>query len=274
LDLPEARQYPMKACMRIPCPALLGWLSLLPLAMVTVHATEPASVYEQPSLKSGTVYEAGSGTNRVLFHFRRSVERSNSLVLVTREFTSLDGKPVARERMVYKGNRLLTFELEELQIDGKASVNVRRSSPDREAGDIAFSYVTGVGTKARKKEGAESLRPDTLVNDMIAPFIATHWQDLMAGKTVKFRYIAAARAETVGFEFEKVAESTRDGQPVVSIKMSPSSYLIAALVDPLYFAVEQRSPHRVLEYSGRTVPKLQSGGKWRDLDALTLFHWD
>lgn len=260
--------------MRIPRPALLGWFCLLPLAWVTVNATEPASVYEQPTLKSGTIYEAGSGTNRALFHFRRTVEHSNSLVLVTREFTSPEGTPVAREKMVYSGNRLLSLELEEFQIEAQAVVNVRRNSPDREAGELAFSYATGTGTKTRKKEATESLRPDTLANDMIAPFLAAHWQDLMAGKIVKFRYIAAARAETVGFEFEKVAESTRNGQPVARIKMSPSSYLIAALVDPLYFIVEKRSPHRVLEYTGRTVPKLQSAGKWRDLDALTVFHWE
>jgi hypothetical protein len=33
-------------------------------------------------------------------------------------------------------------------------------------------------------------------------------------------------------------------------------------------------PHRVREYTGRTTPKIQVKGKWKDLDATTVFDWD
>jgi hypothetical protein len=49
---------------------------------------------------------------------------------------------------------------------------------------------------------------------------------------------------------------------------------LATLVDPLYFTLEKAPPHRVLRYAGRTTPKTQVGGKWKDLDAVTVFDWD
>jgi hypothetical protein len=30
----------------------------------------------------------------------------------------------------------------------------------------------------------------------------------------------------------------------------------------------------VLQYVGRTTPKLKEGNKWKELDALTVFDWD
>jgi len=56
--------------------------------------------------------------------------------------------------------------------------------------------------------------------------------------------------------------------------MGASSPIIAALVDPLYFTVEKVPPHRVFQYAGRTTPKIRTGGKWNDLDAVTVFDWD
>ena len=109
---------------------------------------------------------------------------------------------------------------------------------------------------------------------MLAPFLASHWNDLIQGKEVKCRYVAAARAETVGFKFTKHTEATVRGTPAVVIKMSPSSFVIAALVEPLYFTMEKGGEHRVLQYDGRTTPKLKDGNKWKDLDAVTVFDWN
>jgi hypothetical protein len=44
-------------------------------------------------------------------------------------------------------------------------------------------------------------------------------------------------------------------------------------VDPLFFRMEMAPPHRTLEYTGRTTPKALVGGKFKDLDAVTVFDW-
>ena len=228
------------------------------------------SRYEQPKLRTGAIYAANSNQKRVLYKLKRTVTRSGDTLTAVREYADADGKLAARESAVYEGDNLVSFELEELQINARGTVKVSRNLKSEPT--TAFKYVSDNNTKT--KAGTESLRPDTLIGDMIAPFLVAHWNDLMKGKEVKCRYVAAARAETVGFKFAKHAESTAQGKPVVIVKMSPSSFIIAALVDPLFFTMEKDGEHRVLQYDGRTTPKIKDGNKWKDLDAVTVFDWD
>jgi hypothetical protein len=72
----------------------------------------------------------------------------------------------------------------------------------------------------------------------------------------------------------KESETTRNGKPVLRIKMEPTSFIIAQLVDPLYFVVEKHGAHRILQYLGRTTPVVKNGSKWKALDADTVFEWN
>jgi len=81
------------------------------------------------------------------------------------------------------------------------------------------------------------------------------------------------RTETVGFTFLRDPESTQQDRNVLTVKMEASSPFVKALVEPLFFTMEPAPPHRVLQYVGRTTPKIQVRGKWNDLDALTVFDW-
>jgi hypothetical protein len=232
------------------------------------------SRYEQPKLRTATIYEAKSNQTNILYKFRRTVIRSGPTVKVEREFTDPDGKVAVRDRIEYEGNDLVSYEIEELQINARGTVRVKPASKNQAKGKVAFTYITSTSSTTRTNHNIESLAQNTLVGDMVGPFMAAHWNELIKGRTVKCRYIVPSRAETVGFEFKKHAESNRQGKPVVIIKMAPSSYLIAALVDPLFFTVEKDGDHRVLQYDGRTDPKLKVGGKWKDLDAVIVFDLD
>jgi hypothetical protein len=85
--------------------------------------------------------------------------------------------------------------------------------------------------------------------------------------------IVVPRRETVGFTFLKQSETTWRGQEVVTVRMEATSAILGALVDPLFFTIQKAPPHRVLQYVGRTTPKIRAGGKWKDLDAVTVFDW-
>src|SRR6267378_2991515 len=108
---------------------------------------------------------------------------------------------------------------------------------------------------------------------MVVPFIWAHWDELMAGATVKSRLITLSRTETVGFQFTKAAETVRQGRPVLVVRMEPSSLIIAQFIEPLFFTLEKEGRRRILQYSGRVTPSIRKGDKWEDLDALTVFDW-
>ena len=261
---------------------LPGWLAVVLAAECQLQGARCGEIqapdgealkYEQRTNLTGSIYLQGREGQQPLFKFKRRASRSGSTLNVVRDFTYPDGKSAARERVVYEGDNLVLFELVELQIGARGSANIHLSPGDPAKGRIEFAYATGTGPSDHPKVRSEPLQANTLINDMVGPFLAAHWDALAQGQKVKCRYIVVPRRETVGFEFVKQSESTWHGKEVMIVKMEPASLIIAALVEPLFFTLEKASPHRVLQYVGRTTPKLNVGGKWKDLDAVTVFDW-
>ncbi len=263
---------------------LFGVVSFCMAEFPRVHAADaaptngPVSMFEGPRELTGTVYAKDSGTNKVLYTFKRRATTSGTKVNVLREYMNPDGTPAARERVFYDGDKLISYELDELQIGAGGSVRVLRDPANPGKGTLAFDYNKDVHDTNSVKTSSESLHgativPDTLVGDMIAEFIKIHWNEIFRGEKVRFRYVVVPRRETVGFTFVKDSDTTIAGQPALVVRMEATSPIIAALVDPLYFTVEKASEHRVSKYVGRVVPKIKKGDKWEDLDAVVLFDW-
>lgn len=189
------------------------------------------------------------------------------MVQVLRDFNLPDGTLAARERVVYQGDRLRSFSLEDFQIGSRGSAVVQ---PGAAAAKMNFQYAVGT----TRRNGNEKFTDQILANDMVGPYIATHWDALVRGAVLKCRFVSIPRAETVGFKFFKESETTWHGKPVMIVKAQPTSILIAQLVAPLHFVVDKAGRHNVLEYSGRTTPKFRKNGKWEDLDAVTVVDWN
>lgn len=243
------------------------------LSVAVVGAPGPGGrelKYEEPKYLAGTILTPDS--KQVLFKFKRVASRAGSRLEVHRDFTYPDGRPAAREEAIYEGDSLVSFELEELQIGAAGTVRIRRDEKDGAKGSVEFEYSKELGDKPKVR--SEALREDTLIADMVAPFLKSHWDELTRGEEVKCRCIIVPRRETVGFTFTKGAALTWQGREVLTVRMEASSAIIARLVSPLVFTIEKAPPHRVLQYAGRTTPKIQAGGKWKDLDAVTVFNWE
>jgi len=230
-------------------------------------------MYEGPVELTGTIYAKDSNPRKLLYRFKRQAARSGAKVNVVRDYMNPDGTPAARERIFYDGDKLVSFELEELQIGAGGSARLRYEPGNPQKGTTTFEYNKDSRDAKAAKTSDESLRVDTLVGDMIAPFLAKHWNELSRGDKVKCRYVVVPRRETVGFTFSRDSETANEGHPSLVIRMEATSPFIAALVDPLYFTVGKESPHRVMQYVGRVTPKIKKGDNWEDLDALVVFDW-
>jgi len=245
----------------------VGWPSFLVAADGPTNNNSKLEYEESLSL-IGTIYSTDPNHKQVLFKFKREATRSGATLKVVRQYSYPNGNLASVERVEYQGDNLVSFELEELQTGARGSARIDRGAA---SGTIYFQYVTELG--GTPKKDSETLQPDTLVGDMVGPFLARHWDALMGGREVKCRYITVARRETVGFTFIKTSETSADGQPAIIVKMTPTSRIIRAIVDPLFFTIQKESPHHVLRYAGRTTPKTKAGNKWKDLDAITVFDW-
>ncbi len=93
---------------------------------------------------------------------------------------------------------------------------------------------------------------------------------ILSGDTIHARFGVPERQETVGFKYFKVGEETIRGHKVIVVKMKPSSFIIAAIVDPLYFYLKKDGTG-VLKMTGRTILKVKNGNDWETLDADIAF---
>ncbi len=244
----------------------------LVIALAAFHSPLFAaeSSYLEPKLLTGSIYDKPGG--RLLFTFRRTATQTGDVVSVLREFYNPDGSPASQERVHYERGRLVRFELDERQIGARGNVRLEAIGNQRQR--IHFQYTTPFGRSEKTKQKTETVSDQALISDMLPGLIAEHWDELARSDTVKFRYIVVPRLETIAFKLKRESSAELRGKKVVRIKMEPASRLLAHFVDPLVFTIEADAPHRILQYWGRTTPKIRSGQSWKDLDALTIFNWE
>ncbi len=248
-------------------------LAFRPALAESNHLSQGPANYEEPALLIGTIYETGSGTNKLLFTSKRTATRSNSTVFVTCDYFYPNGAVAAREQIVFERGKLVSFLLDEKQTGAHGSATIAAATKDTGKQKILFDWVTTDGGKTKTKTDSETIQSEPLVGDMIPYFIATHWNELARGKEMGFRFIVSDRLETVGFKLVKESEVTWRGKAALRLRMEPSSVVIRQLVDPLFFIVEKDAAHRIFEYVGRTTPRTRDGSKWKDLDARTVYDW-
>jgi len=229
-----------------------------------VHAS-PTNIYAVPLNLTAKIYRL-TDNKELLFTFKRTITETNASVVALREFWTTNGMLAAREVVRYESNRFLSYQLLEPMRNARGRIFAGGGQSQ-----LNFSY-TESGTPTRTAE--EALQPDTMIADMMGPFINAHWDELMRGDGVKFRFAVMNRQETIGFKFAKDSETTRYGQPVVRLKMSATSMVYSPFVTPLYFTVAKNGPHRVLDYTGETTPRIIIAGEWKDVEALTVFDWE
>jgi hypothetical protein len=251
--------------------ALLAGAQLFPTARAHAADTTNVSKYLYPATLTGHVYSLDR--KKLFFNFTRKATQTGPRLDVLREFTTPDGALAVRETIVYTNNELTDFQLDQLQINSKEIAHIRPDPAHPAKRLITYEYTKDTRSTARPKTHTEPLRPDTLISDMLAPWFLDHWQELMRGEEIRCRYIVPQRRETIGFTIDRQSEFTRDGRKYVVLKMSPTSLIISALVDPLIFTIERDGARHVLEYIGRTTLKLKDGSSWKDLEAVNTFDW-
>jgi hypothetical protein len=247
-------------------------LALCGGGMSSGHATDTASAvydYAEPKLFTGTLYAIGSNRKTVLFTFRRTATRSGSTIHVEREFLATNGTVAAVEKVLYESNRLVSFKMQEFQAKVSGSVQIDSNPKDSNPQKMFIGYTRGLNPP---KGHARTLQPNTVIDDTLYPFMMAHWDDLMRGDAVKFRFVSLEWERTFEFRLVKGGESVQNGQPVVQIRMEPTGMFVAKLVNPLLFTVAKNSPHRILSYIGRTTPRIKKGNSWKYLDAETVFN--
>ena len=114
-----------------------------------------------------------------------------------------------------------------------------------------------------------------MIDDTLYPFMLAHWDDLMRGDAVKFRFRFAGTASApLMFRFVKAGESVQAGRTGGTNQDGAGQQVRGRVRGPACGSPWKRtSPHRILSYTGRTTPRVKKGKAWKYLDAETVFDW-
>lgn len=212
------------------------------------------------------LYELNSNRAKVLFKLVRTEEKKDNTLKATVKFTLPDAPanaaPEVTEEIWFENGNLRRYLIHSQRPPAEGSLEVRD-------GKVWFKYDR-VGDKPKSDD------EDMVDNLVIGPTIVAYLQrpevfeKLKKDEDVKVRFASVERNETVGFTFSRSKVYPEGGRDLMEVKMKASSFIIAAIVDPLYFTFDAATK-KILWIKGRTLPKQLVDGKWKDLDAELVY---
>jgi hypothetical protein len=204
---------------------------------------------------SGEGFEQKTSFGKKLFDLEIKTEQSEGFTKTTGVYKDLKGQPTVEEKGTLKGEELVSFDVDQLQTKEKGHIEVQGEK-------VVFTYEKD----GKKKTAEERLRQPLLTAANFNRYISSHWREFSRGQEVDVRFAVWFRLETVGFKIFKVGEVQKGSQKLIQLRMKPSSFVIAALVDPLNLWYSEDG-QKLVELSGRVSPKIQKASAYKDLDA-------
>jgi hypothetical protein len=229
---------------------------ILPWVMVCFALWPAATAWAD---HAATVYEKNSNQTKKLFTAQFKSQTQNDQEIATGQYFDLGGNLVFAETATLAAGNIVSVEIQQKQTDQTASVTVKD-------GQVFFSRTTDGKTETEQ----EKLPPSFVMAANFMKFVHTHWDELAAGKTIRFRYALWDRLETIGFELHKKGEETVAGQTVVVARMEPSDFFVSLWVTPIEFKFSADGSH-LLEMIGRVPPKRRVGKTYENLDGDVVY---
>lgn len=201
--------------------------------------------------------------SKLMFDYKSEFEVTGDTKVYVNTVYDLKGELLVTEKTVLKddGKTLVSFEQDQKQLKTVGKVEVHD-------GKAYFTFTRDGKTKTDD----ESAGNDFIVTATLVAFVQANWDAVMKGDTIKARLAVLDRLETVGFQFRKDSERQINGTPAVVLKMKPSSFVISALLNPLYISFSADGKH-LLELEGRANVKVSVDGKLKDFDGYTVYSY-
>jgi hypothetical protein len=212
-------------------------------------------------VNTGKVYALGSNRKQLLFTLKRTETTNGTHGHVTEIFLDPTGKQAVRMDGEFENGKIYSYTLDENQTGEKGQIDIK--------GDHAYFQFTTASGKQKKDD--EKLGGLFVIGLSFKKFIRDNWDKFLKGDSVDMRFGVPDRLETVGFKMFKDGEAKIDGHDVIVLEMKPTSFVIAAIVKPLYFYYDKNNSDMLVMFKGRTIPKLKDGNDYKDLDAETVY---
>lgn len=230
------------------------------LALLFLRIASAAAVEE--NVQQGSIeYE---GAKAFLYQLQEIAEKGKQKTITT--YLDKKSKPLVREESVYEGDRLLSYSYRQLQFQEEGDLTVKE-------GKVFYTFRK----EGKTYSGEESFQEGMFVPDGIGTILRRSWDKILAGETIRGRFLSVERQDSYGFKFFKDGELKWKEKEAVRVVMKPSSIFISLALAPISLVVEKNPPHRILETQGRLpirvpeVPNPKTRTDWKAIDAKLVF---
>lgn len=208
----------------------------------------PPAVAQAPIRMTLTALEGGP----VLYRGLRSIRESAGRVNVTTRFGTAMGEVFQITEGIYDAETLapVSWRLRDTR-SGEDELMVRQEDT------IRMSYKETGG--AEPERDAVAMAPDLIFTPTVEPLIRRSWEELAAGKTVRFRLLVPNRQDVYRFRLVRDAGHSAAQEGRMVVRMEPDTWLVRQLVNPLFFVLDVEPPHRLREFRGRTSIRTEGG---------------
>ena len=232
--------------------SMSGHLVVLALVAVGMPAAHLAPVAGGETVYFGEFFPLKTPAAEPTFIDERTVEERGGVLVSTHLTRDRTGATVIHESATHSADyALIEYTLYANQLGQTGTIRV-------EGDQVSFERVEGT----ERHTGTERVEGPVLVGPTLVGYIARHLEWLQAGAELGVRIAVLDRLETYGFKLQAVEAPS--GQ--IRIRMKPSSFFIAMLVDAMYFTFETET-RKPIRLEGRVSPKVRDEEGWHDFDA-------
>jgi hypothetical protein len=193
--------------------------------------------------------------------FRAESFRQGPEVYSKTQFLNAKGEQVLEESW-RAGEKLVRAKILNRQLKIKTSVEVKDGK----------AYFTLVHDDGRKEEAKESVDDSVVVPSTLMAYLKPRMKSLIAGSEVTVKMAVLDRKAAYTFDIKKMGTTKGvAGAEVLVLRMKPANWIIAQIVDPMFFYLDQKGD-RLIGFDGRSALRREDGDKLRDIDAKVAYN--
>jgi len=234
------------------CALLLQACAITRVPLPSTSAERVAKLEQAPDeagelIYEGQVFDPESSASSPAFRYERRVIKRNGLLESTHITTDLSTQKVA---VIQSAVHTPSYELRTLeQLNAQTGAVSRVTVTGR-----SLHYVFHQGDTA--KEADELVDAPIVVGPTLFGFIAQHWAELEAGKSLPVLFVVIEGLTSYPFTLRKAeGEVLMEGSGLVALAVKPQHFLF----DP--------AQKRITRYTGRAPQRRVVDGALSDLDA-------
>ena len=178
-------------------------------------------------------------------------------------FSGPEGVQVT-DRTWERDGRVKRAVIENLAIQKRSEIEVR---------DGKAYYKTTDLSNASVKTSVDDAEENLVVPSTVFPYLKPRFRELKEGKEIRLKVAVLDRRESFTFTVRKFREDrSPGGEQILVLEMVPVSFLVKALVEPMYFYVK---PEKVVlfAYEGRSALRRKQNGSYKEMKVRTAYEY-